>query len=437
MKNSILTTMGILLGMQVSAQKITEQKVFEKDNQVTVSFTVNIDKIPANRKVILTPVLYNGSQSESLKPIVIAGRNKAISEMRIGKTDFLKNRKSQSIPYSVKVPYQSWMSEVSLCIDRKIESCCTEEILSPLAVVTDKLIRYDVELAKVEPIAPVITPIQKLDIEAPYLYSISEYIAVKENFDFMHAEGALIIRFKQGGAVIDPNFSDNRKSLEQVRKVLELVKSDPQVSLGKIVLAGASSPEGSASKNNELAQKRADALKKYLGEDLNSNASLFEVINLGEDWIGLRQTVETSSMQYKQEVLDIIDNYTVSQGREKKLMDLKWGRPYNYMLEHFFPSLRSAGYIRIFYESKPSLDFEATNRAVDEYNNKAYKDAIDRLECVKPTATTEYIRGVCNMMLGDYTKAETSLKNAAELGSTQAVESLKQLEKLKAVSATK
>lgn len=437
MKNSILTTMGLLLAMQASAQKITEQKVFEKDNRVTVSFTVNMDKIPTNRKVIFTPVLYNGSQSESLKPIVIVGRNKAISEKRIGKTDFLKNRKSQSIPYIVSVPYQSWMSEVSLRIDRKTESCCTEEVLSPLAVVTDKPIRYDVELAKVEPIAPVITPIQKLDIEAPFLYPMSEYVAIKENFDVMRAEGALIVRFKQGGTVIDPNFSDNRKSLEQVRKVMELIESDPQASLGKIVLAGASSPEGSAAKNEELSQRRADALKRYLGADINSTSNLFEVINIGEDWIGLRKMVEASTMQYKQEVLDIIDNYTVSQGREKKLMDLKWGRPYNYMLEHFFPSLRSAGYIHIFYDSKPSPDYTTINESIEQYNRQEYKDALVRLEGIQPTATTEEIRGVCQMMLGQYDKAEALLMNAKKLGSTRAVGYLEQLSKLRKVELNK
>lgn len=437
MRNSILTIAGVLLVMQVSAQKISDYKVFEKDNNVTVSFTTVLDKLPSNQKLTLTPVLYNGTRSKALEPIVLVGRNKAISEKRDGDTNFLRSKNGLSVPYTVSVPYQSWMGDVSLRIDRKTESCCDEEVLSPLAVVKEKPIRYDMKIAPVAPIVADLTPIQKLDIKAPYLYPMSEYKAVTDDFDVLQAEGALIVRFRQGGTAIDPAFADNRKSLEEVRKVLELIEADPRASLGKIVLAGASSPEGSFSLNEKMSQGRADALKKYLGENVSSKAGLFEVINLGEDWVGLRKMVEASTMQYKQEVLDIIDTYGVYQGREVELMRLKGGRPYNYMFEHFFPLLRSAGYIRIFYESKPSLDFVATNQAIERYNRKEYSETLNRLEGVNPTATTEGIRGMCYLMIGDYTKAETVLKRAVALGNPQAVDYLAQLSKLKAVNAAK
>ena len=133
----------------------------------------------------------------------------------------------------------------------------------------------------------------------------------------------------------------------------------------------------------------------------------------------------------------IIDTYGVYQGREVELMRLKGGRPYNYMFEHFFPLLRSAGYIRIFYESKPSPDFVATNQAIERYNRKEYSETLNRLEGVNPTATTEGIRGMCYLMIGDYTKAETVLKRAVALGNLQAVDYLAQLSKLKAVNAAK
>lgn len=437
MRNSILTIAGVLLTIQASAQEITDYKVFEKDNNVTVSFTAVCDKLPSNQKLTLTPVLYNETHNKALEPIVLVGHNKAISEKRIGKSGGVKSSKGQHVSYTVSVPYKNWMGDVSLRIDRKIEECCKEEVLFPLAVVKEKPIRYDMKIAPVAPIVADLTPIQKLDLEATYLYPMSDYSATAENFDAMRAQGALIVQFRQGGTAIDPAFSDNRKSLEEVRKVLELIEADPQASLGKIVLAGASSPEGSFSLNEKLSQRRADALKKYLGEDVGSKAALFEVINIGEDWVGLRKMVEASTMQYKQEVLDIIDAYEVCKGREVELMRLKGGRPYNYMLEHFFPSLRCAGYIRIFYESKPSPDLEATNQAIGQFNNGAYREALIRLTGVMPTAVTENIRGACFMMTGDYERAEVTLENAMRLGSTQAADYLKQLEKLKAVNAAK
>ncbi|MEG0163630.1 MAG: OmpA family protein, partial [Mucinivorans sp.] len=205
---------------------------------------------------------------------------------------------------------------------------------------------------------------------------IEKYATLKEDVDVLCAEGALIIQFKQGSVVIDPSFGQNQKTIDKIREIIKTIESDSQTTLEKIVLAGASSPEGTAQQNDVLAQKRADALKQYLGVNVNTKANLFEVVNVGEDWTGLRQMVEASDMQYKSEVLEIMDKYSVKQGREKQLMDLKWGRPYNYMMEHFFPKLRSAGYIRVFYDSKPSPEAEATNQAIELYNRGAYADVL-------------------------------------------------------------
>ncbi|MEG2856818.1 hypothetical protein [Bacteroides sp.] len=429
MKKYILSIVTLLSVSSLQAQIVTDYKIKERDGKVSVSFSTQLPKVKSNEKLTLTPVLYNGDKMKSLEPIVAMGCKRKISERRVGDAVNKDNTR-----YTTTVAYEPWMSEVSLRIDQKTSSCCTEKVLHSYDVVTSIPIRYDVVISKMEPIVSELTSIQKIDTEGPYLYPMSEYRAITEDFDVLRAEGALIVYFKQGSMVIDPDFENNKKSLEQIRKVLALIEVDPQVSLGKIVLAGASSPEGSLLRNKDISLKRANALKSHLGEDVNSEAGLFETINIGEDWTGLRKMVETSDMQYKQQVLDIIDNVPVRQGREKQLMGLKWGRPYNYMLAHFFPKLRSAGYIRIFYESKPSPDFEKTNQAVDEYNNGAYRDALTRLEGVQPTATTEDIRGVCYMMLGDYIKAETTLNQAVSLGSKQAADNLLQLQKLKAIN---
>lgn len=435
MKKEILLSMGILFCVSGFAQsiKIEEQRIREKDDKVFVTFTVVADKIKSNERLTLTPVIYGGDKSKTLDPIIIIGRNRAISDRRKARSQGIRTTDNQQIPYSITLSYESWMADISLRIDRKVESCCTEQILASQAVVEEKPIRYDVALPKIELIRPEISPIEKMDMELPFLAPKSEYSAMKDNFDAMRVDGALIVRFRQGNNTVNPSYEDNAKSLKQVHTVLGLIDSDPNASVGKIVLAGASSPEGSAQLNEQLAQKRVQALRNYLKEHTGVNIDLVECITVGEDWIGLREMVEKSGMQYKAEVLKIIDNVPVMQGREKQLMDLKWGRPYNYMLEHFFPKLRNAGYIRIFYDAKPDKEFTETNEVINLVNGKEYRDALTRLDGTKQTPTTEYIRGVCHMMLGEYDLAEKSLNMAAELGNTQAVESLEQLKKLKAV----
>ena len=68
------------------------------------------------------------------------------------------------------------------------------------------------------------------------------------------------------------------------------------------------------------------------------------------NWSELRTMILKSDISYKREVLDIIDHISIKDGRERKLMDLKSGKPYRYIKEHFFPKLRYAGYIKVYYE---------------------------------------------------------------------------------------
>lgn len=435
MKREILLTIVMLFCVTGFAQnvRIIDPKIKESDDKVFVSFTLDAENIKSNDRLTLTPVLYGGDKSKKLNPIIITGRNRTITDKRLSVSEGILTTDNQHIPYSLTVPYESWMGDVSLRIERKIESCCSEQVLASYSVVKEKPIRYDVIVPEIEIIKPELSPLEKVDVETPFLAQMEEYELFKNNADVMRAEGALIVWFRQGKNTIDPSFEDNAKSLEQACSVLTLIDAAPNASIGKIVLAGTASPEGSAMLNEQLAQRRVEALQNYLEEHTSININSIESITIGEDWVGLRQMVEQSDMQYKEQVLAIIDNVPVMQGREKQLMDLKWGRPYNYMLEHFFPRLRGAGYIRVFYESKPDLEVEITNQAIQQYNNKEYRDALARLGEIKATATTEYIRGICHMMIGEYDKAQTALTNAIKLGDAGAANQLKKLEKLKAV----
>jgi len=56
-------------------------------------------------------------------------------------------------------------------------------------------------------------------------------------------------------------------------------------------------------------------------------------------------------------VLNIIDTVPVwdatkNVGRLGLIMQLNQGKTYEYMKRHFFPKLRNAGYIKVFYEAQ-------------------------------------------------------------------------------------
>ena len=92
---------------------------------------------------------------------------------------------------------------------------------------------------------------------------------------------------------------------------------------------------------SNLSRRRTDTFKKYLVNKYGlTGLNDFPAQGMGEDWEGLRKAVEASDMEYKAEVLNIIDTEGVFDGREKKLMELAGGKPYSYMLRELFPPLR-------------------------------------------------------------------------------------------------
>lgn len=381
MKKETLLSLSMLFCATCFAQNITvtDSKIGERDDKVSVTFSVGADRVKSDERLTITPVLFNGTNSVNLPSVILIGRNRAIADQRNNVVpQGIRIKENQHIPYSASVPYESWMNEVSLAVESKVESCCAERQLASQTVVANKLIRAEVVLPEIEPVIPTLSPLEKLDNEMLFLAPMNEYETYKNNFEALRAEGALIVSFRQGNMLIDPNFGDNANSLEQIRKVFKLIDQDPNASLGRILLAGTASPEGASKLNEQLAQKRAEALQNYLKDKIHANMSRVESITIGEDWVGLYRMVEASDMQYKREVLDIIDNVPVEQGREKKLMDLESGRPYRYLQDHFFPKLRSAGYIRIFYDSKPSDEAKESNEAAGTLEQLKKLKAVER-----------------------------------------------------------
>jgi hypothetical protein len=124
-----------------------------------------------------------------------------------------------------------------------------------------------------------------------------------------------------------------------------------------IVIAGFASPEGSPELNDRLALDRAVAVKEFMMDNSSVEGRSIRIFNGGTDWAGLKKLVEESDIYRKQRIVDIIENTPVwdsrrGVGRRGELMRLDGGDPYRYMLTNFFPQLRQAAYIRVYYESK-------------------------------------------------------------------------------------
>lgn len=126
----------------------------------------------------------------------------------------------------------------------------------------------------------------------------------------------------------------------------ESVLADTLVTFDRVELYGVTSVDGTTTLNQDLANRRAQALYRFLNQRYRLSGRLpIEVKGIGEDWDGLASNVRSATLTafpWRDEVLRIIRYVPVMEGRESQLLLLDNGRPYQYMRKNFFPRQRCA-----------------------------------------------------------------------------------------------
>ena len=420
----------LLISVTVNAQNIdiSNTKVKKAGGNLVISFDAGIDKVPTNSMLTITPVLWNDSNEVSLSPIVAIGRNKNITMARKKKSVGYEVIKGSDIVYGyeVIVPFEKWMGDISLRVDNVLEMCRGKLKLTSMVIATDKL-------------RPVLLPIPlsdvefKCDIKAAYAKYFQKtlidsvavyYVGAKEDFD--DSNRSLSISFRKGSSVVDRSYMNNVNSIRDIQKTIDVIKADSNVYITKIVVVGCSSPEGSYKFNENLSLARADSFIDYFSPN-KFDDRIFKVKTIGENWSGLKHMVKNSNMKYKAEVLSIIDKYSIFEGREKKLMDLAGGVPYRYMFKEFFPDLRMASHVQIFYDIHYGEEFVKIDEASMLIKSMDYHKALDLLHGITPMAYTDNLKGVCYMMLSDSVNARIYLQKSIDAGSLDAKKNLESL----------
>lgn len=308
-----------------------------------------------NDCLTLTPVLASGDSSLALPPVHIRGRVARRREIRrkvlhkeSGPATGYELAVAGTFDYEAAVAYRPWMRTAMLSLRRQVRNCCSGYELEPFV-----LYRCDFPAPVPAPVlqAPPVHPEAAHSADSvlwrePFVHPLEDYRAGCRLVT--HGEGAQVIYFKTSQAVIDETYFDNARILAHIVDVIRRIEASPRWQTGKIVLLGLASPEGTLDFNTRLAGGRAEALKRYLQERVSVPDSCFEVQNGSEGWEELRYMVACSDMPSREKVLRIIDTVPVREGREKQLMLLDRGDTYRYMLEHFFPALRRAGYIQLY-----------------------------------------------------------------------------------------
>lgn len=203
-----------------------------------------------------------------------------------------------------------------------------------------------------EPIMQELSKIEELCKKYPVLQHISQYRPYDKTQALSRDKNALYIHFPMSKSEVATDYRANEETLRQITQITQEILADSASEVKKIQIVGLASIDGPQKLNEDLAGKRAKALKRYIQQTTSLLDDIFECVNGGEAWAELRAQIADSDADCKQEMLMLIDNEKDADRRELKLKQLDGGKAYAYLKEHVLIDQRNSGFLRIYYDNK-------------------------------------------------------------------------------------
>ena len=292
---------------------------------VEMKLDLNKLDVDANRAVLLTPRLVNGTDSLDLPSVGIYGRRRYYYYVRNGvgsisgenETVYRASGKPDNLAYNNLAEYEEWMDGATLKFHRSDWGCCHEMLAEYEGIVGRHREAFFPELVFVQPKAEIMKS-----------RSLS---------------GSAYIDFPVDQTVIYPDYRRNTVELGKIQATIDSVRNDKDVTITSVWLKGFASPESPYKHNTELAIGRTAALKKHIGQLYHFADSIIRTDYEPEDWAGLRRYVEQSNIDHRTEILSLIDSDMEPDAKELKIKRA-YPEEYRFMLQHFYPALRHTDY---------------------------------------------------------------------------------------------
>ena len=445
---------------------------------IDMNFILKDVKVRTAHGVDFIPQLVAPANTYNLPKVSVKGKDEYLAYERRLSLMSPKEKRKHVAPYLVKksnkrtndtiryryvLPYESWMADAKLNVQRDECGCGESTLMS---------------------VQPVIDQVTLERILSPYIVNPHfAYVEPKvEVVKSREIQAECFLDFEVNKINIRPEYMNNPRELAKIRVMIDDLKLDPSIKVNRLDIIGYASPEGTLATNKRLSEGRAMALRDYLASRYDFPRNQYHIIFGGENWDGLIDALETLDMDYKNEVLDIIQDIPFEKGRETKLMQLRGGVPYRYLLKNVFPSLRVA-ICKVNYdiknfnvdEAKEVIKRRPQNLSLNEMflvantypkgsqefidvfetavrmypdseiaNMNAATAALSRNDLIsaerylKKMESQEYwpeynnAMGILTLLKGDYELAEEYLNKARELGLDVATDNLEELAKKKA-----
>lgn len=445
---------------------------------IDMNFILKDVKVRTAHGVDFIPQLVAPANTYNLPKVSVKGKDEYLAYERRLSLMSAKEKRKHVAPYLVKksnkrtndtiryryvLPYESWMADAKLNVQRDECGCGESTLMS---------------------VQPVIDQVTLERILSPYIVNPHfAYVEPKvEVVKSREIQAECFLDFEVNKINIRPEYMNNPRELAKIRVMIDDLKLDPSIKVNRLDIIGYASPEGTLATNKRISEGRAMALRDYLASRYDFPRNQYHIIFGGENWDGLIDALETLDMDYKNEMLDIIQDIPIEKGRETKLMQLRGGVPYRYLLKNVFPSLRVA-ICKVNYdiknfnvdEAKEVIKRRPQNLSLNEMflvantypkgsqefidvfetavrmypdseiaNMNAATAALSRNDLIsaerylKKMESQEYwpeynnAMGILTLLKGDYELAEEYLNKARELGLDVATDNLEELAKKKA-----
>lgn len=392
-----------------NAIAIENKKVEKTGDNLVVGMTLNMDelRLKANNRLVFTPIVKAEGNEKRLPQIVVNGRRQDISYRRSGSKGFAdgtmsvrrKNGTQQNIDYKAVVEYEEWMKNSDVVIAEDLCGC------------------GDVKEQNQTVINRMRTPLM------PYMRPAAE--AQKARTE----QGRAFIDFPVNKTTLYPDYRNNPRELDKIVSTIKLVSDDRNVSITGIEIHGYASPESPYQHNANLASGRAATLKEHVRKLVHLDNSLFTVSSTPEDWDGLREAVEGSNLENKNEILAIIDDSSLEPDAREWRIKTRYADDYKLMLANYYPALRHSDYtvrytVRPFsaeeakevMKTKPQqLSLEEMFLVAQTYEpgSAEFNEVMETAVRMYPGNATANINAACSRMeAGDYAAAERYLNKA-------------------------
>lgn len=309
--------------------EVLNKEIKKKGNEVNVQMDLKLDKVKleSNKGLIYTPMIVNGEDTLKLPAVEVMGRKRYIYYQRNHRSatqhplivEQRQANKPQTLHYAYTAPYSEWMKNSQFVIGH--DACgCNQTLLA------DGLLA---------PAGEALSTPSKL---------YHAYVEPKAEAQKVRREnGSARLNFRVNKWDIVADLGKNANELENIRKTIELVKDDPDVTITSIQLHGYASPDGKYANNEKLAHNRTQALGNYLLSIYPIDKKLFQVSSTAEDWEGTMKYVEEHDIPQKNIALGIINGNMKPDEKEKALAK-KAPEAHRYLIQNVWPSLRRTDY---------------------------------------------------------------------------------------------